>query len=154
MGGGIPGCQANSHSPHWIFSTLTQVPYNSPALGIAATFQFLSEVSPHTKWALWKPEASGGERSLSSKQQGVVGLQTRSVQECLGVCPLDLSFWVFKLGIMDGTLLILDFQGTLGSNELEWEELHVGASCEFQELDHFGGGTKRTWKWSEGNKGR
>jgi hypothetical protein len=34
------------------------------------------------------------------------------VQECLGVCHLDPSFWVLELGIMDGILLILDFQGT------------------------------------------
>lgn len=74
--------------------------------------------NPFQKYLLTQNEHHGNLKLQEGREvsvqgnKGVIGIQTKSVQECLGVCYLDLSFGVLKLGV-GGTLLILDFQGTL-----------------------------------------
>lgn len=87
--------------------------------------------NPFQKYLLIQNEHHGNPKLQEGREvsvqgnKGVVGTQTRSIQERLGVCHLDLRFWVLKLGIMDGTLLILDFRGPFCSSGLQWEELHI-----------------------------
>lgn len=122
-------------------------------------WEMLPLSNPIQKYLLTQNEHHGNLQLQEGREvsvqgnKGVVGIPTRSVQKCLGDCHLDPSFWVLKLGIMDGILLILDLQSTVCHSRSQWEELHSGASGELGEFDYFGGGTKRSWKWGERDLG-
>ena len=142
MGDGIPGCQVHSHSPHWIFSMLTQGPHSPEALG-------LLPLSIPVQYLLTQNEHHGnlklqeGREVLIQGNKGVVGSQTRPVQECLGVCHLDPSL----------SYSARSYWGWSSNSEFprhslqQWMILVGRITCwflvELKEFDHLGG---ETWK--------
>lgn len=94
--------------PCWPRCPTTHQPWGLLPLSIPIQKYLLIQNEHHGN-----PKLQEGREVSVQGNKGVVGIQTRSVQECLGLCPLGLSFSVLLPGFREGILLLLDSPGTL-----------------------------------------